>query len=629
VALIAGLVDWAAFSDAVADRVRRMLECFGNSSFSTAHVEAIGCCALGVAELSTAATQSLGGSALPPLGLLAAVDGRFDNLATIQEELGLPAVSDVELVTAAYRRWGADLFKRLKGEYSILIWDSLARVLVAARDPFSIRPLYYSVTSARLVLASDPEQILASGFVVPVPDDHTVVDYLTWEFQTIDRSFFRDIRRLPGGHVLVAKAGSCQISEFRRPVLSNSHLVDQQECWAEFRRLFRQSVRRRLRSSSPVGAHLSGGVDSSSIVCVADDLLLEEPALCPGFFAAAALHPGLDCDEEGFIRTVQARLHVDVEFWDGTLADPLELSVSPSGLPGSRFTMTGGTQGDVEIARRRGAHVLLSGAGGDQLGMPTGALDDVVAEMRWRDAWRILSDAPGATISSILRTSAGVAKRAAPRWLREAHDGLRKRNQPTPTWLTGWAREYAADAAQPVEDAEGELGTNLQRRRWRDLISPRTVLSVEYIQNHALRNGIEMRFPFFDADLAAFVLSVPSRFWPPPWPQERLQREALRDILPPEVVRRRTKANFSSALTRRVRLQLGLIRQLFTSRRWAAARYVHQAAAGAALVEFENTPSPSFALTYAVWGIASLEAWLQTLFGYAMALPLEATCQTW
>jgi asparagine synthase (glutamine-hydrolysing) len=628
VRLIAGLVEWTS-SNSVAERVRRMLECFGSSSSAGTRIETIGYCAVGVAEPWAAATQSIGsGLSLSSSGLLVAVDGRLDNLANIQDELSLSAVTDVELVSAGYRRWGADLFKRLQGEYAIIIWDSAARTLIAARDPFSIRPLYYSVSSARILFANDAEQILASGLVATAPDDRAVVDYLVWEFQNVDRSFFRDIRRLPGGHVLVAKAEGCRVSEFRRPIVGESRLVDQQEYWAEFRRLFGQAVKRRLRSTSPVGAHLSGGVDSSSIVCVADDLLLDDPAICPGFFAAAALHPGLDCDEESFIRAVQARLHIDVEFWDGTLADPLELSVSPLGLPGARFTMTGGTQGDVEIARRRGARVLLSGTGGDQIGIPTGVLNDAVAEMRFRDAWRMVSHAPGATISSVLRTSAGVAKRAAPRWLREAHDGLRQRNQTTPTWLTDWAREYAADAARPVADADGEPGTHLQRRRWRDLISARTVLSIEYIQNHALRNGLEMRFPFFDGDLTAFVLSIPSQFWPPPWPQERLHREALRNVLPTEVVRRRTKANFSSALTNRVRRQLGLIRQLFASKKWAAEQYVRQTTARATLAEFEGSQNPSFTLTYAVWGIASLEAWLQTLFGYATVLPSEATCQS-
>jgi asparagine synthase (glutamine-hydrolysing) len=624
VPLIAGLVEWQ-FSDSLAERVRRMLGYRLPPSIDGVRIEATNNCAFGVGGLVGVGTnrETSAGGPLFSSGLLSAVDGRFDNLAAIQSELGLPPASDVELISSGYRQWGTDLFRRLKGEYAIAIWNPETMTLIAGRDPFSIRPLYYSISSTRVLLASDPEQILASGVVPPIPDDQSVVDYLLWDFRSVERSFFRDISRLPGGHFMVARKDGCKVSEFRRPIISSARHSDRQEFEADFRRLFRQAVKRRLHSNSPVGAHLSGGLDSSSIVCVADDLVLENPAICPGFFAAAALHPGLDCDEETFIRAVQSRLHVDVESWDGTLADSRELAASPCGLPGATFAMTGGTEGDVEIAKRRGASVLLSGIGGDQIGIPTGALEDAIAEIRLLDAWRIVSGAPGASISSVLRTGARMAKSAAPLWLRAIHDGLRQNSQAGPAWLTSWAREYADRPALAAH--RGGPGTNLQQRRWQDLTSPRTVLSIEYVQNHALRHDIEMRFPFFDADLTAFVLGVPAQFWPPPWPQERLHREPLKGVLPAEIVLRRTKANFSSALTNRVRRQLKFIGELFTSKKWESERYVKQDGAREALAEFERSRNPPFALTYSVWAIASLEAWLQRVFRYATVLPWEVT----
>jgi len=290
--------------------------------------------------------------------------------------------------------------------------------------------------------------------------------------------------------------------------------------------------------------------------------------------------------------------------------------------------MTGGTQGDIEIARGRGASVILSGLGGDQIGIPTGALEDAVLDLRWKDAWQIVSGAPGANVSSVLHTSARTLKSLAPPWLRALSARLRKRDKAHPAWLTDLSREFADVRDLSYEDS-GAVGTHLQRRRWLDLTSPRTALSIEYVQNHALRSGVEFRFPFFDSELVAFVLGVPSEFWPPPWPQERLHRDALSEVLPDEVFRRRTKANFSSALTSRVRSQLGYIRELFGSRKWASERYVRQPAAKDALAAFEESRLPPFSLTYSVWAIASLEAWLKTLLGYATVLPSEVSrCQS-
>ena len=105
---------------------------------------------------------------------------------------------------AGYRRWGADVVDNLGGEFALLIWDEAASTLVAARDPFGVRPLFYARPGGRFVAASDPEQILATGLVPAQPDDHTVIGHLLWEFHDSERSFFREIRRLPPGHLLIA-----------------------------------------------------------------------------------------------------------------------------------------------------------------------------------------------------------------------------------------------------------------------------------------------------------------------------------------------------------------------------------------------------------------------------------------
>ena len=115
--------------------------------------------------------------------VIAVVDGRLDNVAELRLALGeAPDISDSDLVVAGYRRWGADIVGRLRGEFALLLWDASSSTLMAARDPFGIRPLYYARAGGRLLLASDPEQLLATGLVTLVPDDESVVGHLLWEF---------------------------------------------------------------------------------------------------------------------------------------------------------------------------------------------------------------------------------------------------------------------------------------------------------------------------------------------------------------------------------------------------------------------------------------------------------------
>src|SRR5262245_24438887 len=134
-----------------------------------------------------------------------------------------------------------------------------------------------------------------------------------------------------------------------------------------------------------------------------------------------------------------------------------------------------------------------------------------------------------------------------------------------------------------------------------------------------------MRFPFMDWDLVTFALSIPSRLWPPPWPYERLHRRALADILPAAIAQRRGKANASDVLANRVRRQVSVIEALFHASSWASARYVDQRQAQASLAAFARSGSAPFSLTWSVWAIATLEAWLRRLSSYTAPPRPEAT----
>jgi asparagine synthase (glutamine-hydrolysing) len=554
--------------------------------------------------------------------VIAVVDGRLDNVADLRSTLGAaPGVSDADVVIAGYRRWGTEIIARLRGEFALLLWDANHSQLVAARDPFGIRPLYYALPAGRLLAASDPEQILATGLVAIEPDDESVLGHLLWEFPDRERTFFRDIRRLPAGHLMVATRNGAEIRDYRRPAIVTR--AGGWDGWAdEFRHHFFNAVRVRISSPQPFVAHLSGGIDSSTIVCAIDRLQKAE-ATAPRGVVAAALYPGLASNEERYIRAVEEHVQVPVECWDGTAATADELTDVPLCGPGARFSWTGGTRGDFDIAHKHGSRVIVNGTGGDQLGIPIGVLEDATVARRWRVAARFLVEYPGATVKSSVRAGLRLVKALAPAWMRQFHDRFRRRREDRPPWIApgawaGWRPPLTSVSFPPL------VITHVQRAHWRELTSARHVLTIEWVQQHAIRNRVEMRFPFMDTSLINLALSLPWDRWPPPWPFERLHRAALGHILPAAVRQRRSKANAADALANRARLQLPTIERLFNDVSFVSARYVDRQAVLGMLAAFKGASNPPFATTWAIWAIATLESWLRRLSSYTAPRRLEA-----
>jgi asparagine synthase (glutamine-hydrolysing) len=609
---ICGLVGWSRQERPIS-RLSSMLAPLGYRPGGGQQMVDQGICALGAGQSHATGAQRVAHAA----GRVSAVlDGRLEYDHALRRHLGMEAsASDVEVVVAAYANFGTDCFARLRGDFAIVLWDSATQQLVAARDVFAIRPLCYAVSADWFAVASDPEQMLAAGVTSSDPDDEMVIDYLFWDARFVNRTFFRNVHALEPSHFLIASAGGHRVERYRAP-LSRVELPSRAAYESEYRHRFRASVHARVCGRAPVVAELSGGLDSSSIFCMADQIFREEPSICPSITGSSGLYPGLPCDEEQFIRAVERHVSLPVTVWNGIGATCDELERSSIALPGGRFATFGGADGQVETARAVGGNILLSGLGGDQVGTPSGALRDAVATHRWKRALHMILRRPDRSPQTVLGTSAALLRSYAPEFVRKVRASL-PRLADDHYWLRRWVRlrPRPRHEIEPPVPLEAEV----HRRTWRSVTSGAHVMMMMYAQHHAMRSGIDIRFPFLDMDLVALILSIPSRYWPPPWPYERLHRGILRDILPLETVARRSKAEFSHALTLRVRRHLPWIRDVFHSSGWRSDRYVDLAGARKLLGEFESQKTPVIKVTYAVWAIASTEAWLRAISDYTSA----------
>jgi asparagine synthase (glutamine-hydrolysing) len=216
-------------------------------------------------------------------GSLVLLDGRFDNRDDVVRELGGRGACeadahDAELLAAAYDTWGPDCAARLHGEFAWIVWDRIRNRLVAARDAFGLRPLYYGFAGDRLVCGSQIDQVQAAVRDPALSEDF-LADYFVHSYVRPALTPYAAIRRLPPAHRLVLEEGRLRVERYwdleDAPKLN---LPDRRDYVEGFRALFEEGVRRQLRSAGgPVWADLSGGLDSSSITCVAATHLRDAP----------------------------------------------------------------------------------------------------------------------------------------------------------------------------------------------------------------------------------------------------------------------------------------------------------------------------------------------------------------
>jgi len=174
--------------------------------------------------------------------------------------------SDSEVILHLYEDCGEGCLQRLRGMFAFAVWDSRRRRLFLARDRAGQKPLVYAQTREGLVFASEIRALLEDESVSRELDFESLNDYLTYLYIPAPRTIFKQIRKLPAAHYLVAENGEVAVRRYWRLTYANKLKMDEADCLAELRRLFEEAVKIRLMSEVPLGALLSGGIDSGAVV---------------------------------------------------------------------------------------------------------------------------------------------------------------------------------------------------------------------------------------------------------------------------------------------------------------------------------------------------------------------------
>ena len=477
-------------------------------------------------------------------GNLLVFDGRLDNHREISDSLMMSGEGhpDSQIVLAAFRLWRERCFARFVGDWAMALWVPAERALYLARDHAGVRTLYFKHTNNDLLWATHLETLIAGNSSFSLEEKY-VAAYLVCQ-SVGDLTPYQGILSVPPAHYLVFRAGGLTREIHWRPVIKEklSFSADV-EYERGFLTLFRQAVERRTGREEQVLAQLSGGMDSSAIVCISDLLRREAGVASNGLIDTVSYYDDSDpnWDEAPYYSCVEKRrekpgIHISLPL----LGEELLPSPVPYALPGADMTTHKNELKFEDSVGRNGYRAILSGIGGDELtgGVPTPfpeladylATGELSSFVKRTLAWCLIGRTP------FLHMSVGTI-----RFLAEQYLPRRGSRSTLPPWCTKKLRKLICGMSGTLI-AERSNHHGPPSEIWMGQIWQATLDSLSSaIPGYIARR--EYRYPYLDRDLVEFLLQVPRHRLLQPGRRRSMMRSALRDIVPPEVLNRRRKAS--------------------------------------------------------------------------------------
>jgi asparagine synthase (glutamine-hydrolysing) len=492
-------------------------------------------------------------------GLAVCFDGRLDNreelISDFRTELpGDPqSLPDSWLVLACYRRFG-DLFaSRLNGDYALSLVDSDREKVVLARDVMGVRPLYYWASHHALIAASEIKAILAHPQLEAAPDDDALADRLLGgDPNELRLTLYRRVYRvLPGHSIIVTVEKIVERQHWDFDPMRQVRLKSVEEYAIALRELFAQAVRRRLRSAKSVGVTVSGGLDSSAILCQSEKLRKAGDSNAMVHGISIVFPEGTDAAEERYVAEVEkmyrvrvCRLHHADSRTSDDAAWPWRMEF-PS-FPGRPWLEC------LNAARERECSVVLSGFYGDQVMSSAAHVLELMQKFRWLEAHRQIlrlassmrDCSPRSLYMGLIRT---FVRDAVPEALMPPFRFLRRlvgRDRFAQLYSKA-LRERAYRRSQQQHRMEGPFGSRQAEWCYRLAHAAHVGEAFEAYNKIAQIYGQECAYPFADREVVAFMMAIPAEIVACDGKYKGLFRVAMGGILPESIRLRYWKADFT------------------------------------------------------------------------------------
>jgi asparagine synthase (glutamine-hydrolysing) len=519
-------------------------------------------------------------------------NGEIYNYIELREELinsgyKFTTSTDTEVIIKAYEKWGEECLKNFDGMFAFALWDSSKRRLFCARDRFGIKPFYYYFDGKIFVFASEIKSLLLHPDVPKRPNETIIYDYLALNaMDHTDETFFEGIKQLsPSHYIVLGNNGNIKINNWYN-ISINDEFGDfsgkkDEEYAEQFLDSFSKAIRLHLRSDVPIGSCLSGGIDSSSIVCLTNKLIfndgiVEKATISERQKTFTAAYKNESIDESDYAEEVVRLTGAEGNyvFPDGNMLwEELQKLVWHQEEPFSSTSIY--AQWNVmRKAASKGIKVLLDGQGGDELlagyyiryvpvlakmlfkkGHPfkmlaeTKAFSDVL-EVKPQKAIKLaLADLIPENATKLLRSILSMKQYRIP-FIRESLY-LKCNNRTSPSQKFCNLAEY------------------MQK-----IIDYSLVSLLRYEDRNSMAFSIEARVPFLDSEFAKFVFRLPlTQKMRNGWSKVVL-RNAMKGILPESIRLRRPKLGFDTPEIVWLRQNKDKVMNIFTSDNFLSKDYV-------------------------------------------------------
>lgn len=498
----------------------------------------------------------------PATGLVITADARLDNRQDLLDELAVCSerarlIPDSHLILEAYKKWGDQCAGRLIGDFAFAVWDSQKQQLFCARDHMGTKPFYYFHSKTLFIFGSEIKAILKSHEVPLIVNEQRILDYLVFYNSDQSSTFYRNIHRLPARHTLRVTPSSIRVEPYWDFSPEKEIRFKRDEDYADaFREHFARAVACRLRSAYPIGSFLSGGLDSSSIACVASRQM-QHMGVGPlitfsEVFDSLPEHVSPKSDERVFMDAAIRQCNSEALFLHFNEHGPLrniDFQSFDEPMPYFNGYLLDET---CRTARQRGVRVLLDGTDGDttvshgyeriyQLGTQFKLLT-LYKESKEYCKLNQLQFSPKAMLwKYCIRPS-------LPDWLVKTANRMILRRQ---------GNSYGAflrpdivshidwdERAEQLGKKESYCRKGRLPQYW-SFISPFQQYAMEFIDTRHAHFPVEIRYPFWDRRLMEFCLGLPLEQKMRNGITRFILRNAMKGILPLEVEHRLSKADLS------------------------------------------------------------------------------------
>ena len=527
-----------------------------------------GCVALGFCALHTTA-ESL--SSPQPLfsadgQLVLVLDGFLHNLNELKDELAAKGAqfhtgSDAEVVLRAYEAWGDDCPLRLEGEFAFVLWNRRRQTAFCARDHAGLRPLHYHWDGKRLTIASDLGPIMVAPGVSTELNKAMIAQILANEWITRGETVWTGVMRLlPATSARFDNDGMRSALYWSPPTEVTIRYRRDEDYFEHYRHLLEECVRRTSRSHLPIASDVSGGLDSSAVFAVAEDLRRQGKLLAPDVKGYTyKFQSGSAPDELEYARSVAAHVGAKVREIEPFFPELawfeeracLDRDMAP--YPNSAMAVNIG-----KAAVEDGCRVLMNGEGGDEwLGGRAFYYAEQIAERSWPALWRTVREdisEIGMRSTSYRLARFGLAPHAPETLmaiLRKAFHSKGPNAFSGAFWLDPEIDRLLKNIRQSANRSSAMAIANRPRRAMLgSLREPYTEFARDKVSRQCARLGYEWRTPMYARQFIEFAFSTPERVRLKGRTRKYIHVNALHDLLPANVRNRRTKADFSLAFER-------------------------------------------------------------------------------